>query len=294
MRSFDLIGWPELSQIGQAGIGCTLQQEQSRSSGTGEVVLATTIPGVDGVKWYRKKWFVEFVAAFPPVLAAIAAAWKFFQDSSTLHLGWISVAGLAWLLVASGLKVIMASNQDKKDEPKEKHDGLRAALHVVHSTVAHACGFKPQEAEKKLRTTFHVVLNPYDAPKELQQVVDYVGGDGKGVGRKFSIRSGIIGKAARNRDAYAASRSGDNKEQYERELQDEWGYTAADIATNIAKERFSWMAVPVTDKSGTHTLGVVYLDSTERDTFSGDSAKTVVVMACAGIARYVEERYPKS
>lgn len=125
-------------------------------------------------------------------------------------------------------------------------------------------------------------------------MVDYIGGDGKGGGRKFSIHSGIIGKAARNRDVYAASRSGDNKEQYERELQAEWGYTAADIKKIVSMERFSWMAIPVLDKSGTHTLGVVFLDSTEKDTFSGDELRETVVMACSGVARYVDERYPKS
>lgn len=256
--------------------------------------MATAIPGVDGVKWYRKKWVVECIASLPPVLAAGAAAAKFFQDAATVSLGWISVGGLAWLIVASVLKVLLARSQDKKDEPQEKHDGLRATLHVLHATVAHACGFKPEDAEKKLRATFHVVLKPFDEPKELQQVVDYVGGDGKGVGRKFSIHAGIIGKAARNRDPYAASRNGDNKEQYERELQAEWGYTAADIKKIVSMDRHSWMAVPVLDKSGTHTLGVVFLDSTEKGTFDGDALRETVVMACSGIARYVEERYPKS
>ena len=256
--------------------------------------MATAIPGVDGVKWYRKKWIIECVAALPPVLAAIAAAVKFFQDASTVTLGWVSVGGVAWLIVASVLKVLLARSQDKKDEPQERHDGLRAALHVVHATVAHACGIKPEDAEKKLRATFHVVLKPFDEPKELQQVVDYVGGDGKGVARKFSIHSGIIGKAARNRDVYAASRNGDNKEQYERELQAEWGYTAADIKKIVSMERFSWMAVPVLDKSGTHTLGVVFLDSTERGTFDGDELREAVVVACSGVTRYVDERYPKS
>jgi hypothetical protein len=62
--------------------------------------LASAIPGIDRVKWYRKKWIVESIAAFPPVLTAQAAAAKFFQDPATVSLGWISVGGLAWLVVA--------------------------------------------------------------------------------------------------------------------------------------------------------------------------------------------------
>jgi hypothetical protein len=53
------------------------------------------------------------------------------------------------------------------------------------------------------------------------------------------------------------------------------------------------MAVPVRDVTRQHTLGVIYLDSDQRDLFSAVDVQNAVVTACGGITKFVNERYGK-
>ena len=72
-----------------------------------------------------------------------------------------------------------------------------------------------------------------------------MGGAGNAAGRRFSIRSGIIGKAARQevrcrRQARARRSTRDSS----RELVRDWAYTEHD-ARKLSPDRHAWMAVPI-------------------------------------------------
>lgn len=260
----------------------------------GRARVATGLPGIDEAPWYRKKTTVELVSSVPPVIAAGIAAANFFQTRATFWLGWLSLASLVWLLIAATVKINIARDDDKKAEPREAHDGLRAALHVLHATAAHACGFKPDDEKSKLRVTFHRVVPPLEDSRTIEQIIDYIGrqedGKGGGKGRKFCIRSGISGQAARNRTFYFGSRLNADPATYRKDLKEKWSYTVSD-AKNISTEAMSWMSIPVLDKSGEHALGVVYLDSAEMNSFDEKARQEAILEACSGLVNYIGERY---
>jgi hypothetical protein len=129
---------------------------------------------------------------------------------------------------------------------------------------------------------------PNQPVEELEQLVDYVGSSSKGAGRKFSIRSGIIGRAVREKSPYAASRQSDDYEEYIHELVRDWAYTEED-ARKLRSDRKSWMAVPIFGLNHA-VVGVVYLDSVEKDFFTKE-VQQLTLNACAGIASYINERY---
>ena len=65
--------------------------------------------------------------------------------------------------------------------------------------------------------TIHRVVEapkPNQAAEQLEQVLPYIGGQGKGAGRRFSIRSGIIGRAVRDAAPYTFIRQTDDYDAF--------------------------------------------------------------------------------
>lgn len=246
------------------------------------------IPGVAKRGLLESKTFVEVVSVAPPMFAAAAAA----MNASTMRMAaWLG-AGALWLLAASVVKVMHARIQDKAAQRQADHDGLVGALYVLQATVAKACGIL-EDIDVHLRVTVHRAVLPgrngrLSDAEEIEQVVDYVGGSGGGGGRRFSIRSGVTGLAIRKGEPCAGMRQSDDEVAYIGELKAQWGYTEQD-ARRMARGRYSFMAVPI--RCGQHVLGVIYLDSDQRDAFTGTEIAEQVVAACGGINRYVDWRY---
>lgn len=239
--------------------------------------------------FYERKWFSETVAAAPPFIAAAIAAFK--TDAQNMPwIFWLAVTSCAWLVVAGALKVYLGKKQDAAEDEARSHDGLRAALHVLHASVAQAGELAQDEKDKCLRVTFHRVVPPLGNSDKIEQIVPYVGGNHGGEGRTFHIRSGITGKAIRENALLIMDRRSDSFEDYKKQLISEWGYTQKD-AEKFTSDRFSFMAVPVTDKDGQDVLGVVYLDCCNKNFFATDAVKTAVLNGCAGVVRYIGERY---
>lgn len=247
------------------------------------------IPGTSKKGLLERKSFVEAVSVGPPVIAAIGAA---MNAPSVEMAAWLGFGAL-WLTGASIVKVLHARTQDKTAQRQADHDGLIGALYVLQATVAESCGILG-DVDSHLRLTVHRVVLPSgkdgklaDA-EEIEQVVDYVGGDGGGGGRRFSVRSGVTGLAIRKGEPCAGLRQSDDEVAYVNELKSQWGYTDQD-ARKIARGRYSFMAVPI--RCGQHVVGVIYLDSDQRDLFTGTEIADQVVAACGGINRYVDWRY---
>lgn len=248
------------------------------------------IPGAPKRGFLTSKWFVEIVSSVPPVVVSGIAAYRLWGASGTEVLGYLSGTAAAWLVVASGLKVASAYNQDKADTSAKDHRDLRAALHVLHATAAVICKLDLAEKDAKLRVTFHRVVPPVDQPEDIEQIVDYVGGSGNGSGREFSIRSGVTGKAVRERSVYAYHRVTGDDAAYKKELKESWGYTDKDLK-HLTEHRLSAIAVPVIDATGSHALGVIYFDSTEKSLFREKRRQAAIVAACSGLSKYISERY---
>ncbi|MFM9902980.1 MAG: hypothetical protein ACKVQJ_00245 [Pyrinomonadaceae bacterium] len=258
----------------------------------------TGIPEPKTKHFYHKSWFIELLSFLGALIAglpaaAIAIGRIFYPQASTnaneLALAWIGLAGVFLLIVTGVVKILQGSWKDTHEADEERYDGLRASVRLIHSLVRQYYGFDQKETEK-LRVTIHRIVKPKPrrSPEELEQVIDYVGGSGGGKGRKFSIRSGITGKAAREKDVFSASRTNADHESYIKELISLWGYTEDD-ARRLSATRNSWLAVPIKYSSGEVT-GIVYLDSAEKDFFP-DEVKKLVVWACDGVANFIDERY---
>lgn len=248
------------------------------------------IHGVKSKGLLDKKWFVELFSAGPVVVGGIVAALKAFDESKNPLIWQILFAICFWLLAGSIIKIISAHRQDKKDDDLRSHDGLMAAMHVVHEMAARAGNLSAADKSKCLRATFHRVLPPLGESDHIEQIIDYVGGDANGVGRTFPIRSGITGAAIREDEVYVMERESESFDDYKRELIRDWHYTEKD-ARNATSDRYSAMAVPVKSKDGQTVLGVVYLDSNQKDFFSPQPVTDAVINGCAGITQYIGERY---
>lgn len=240
-------------------------------------------------RFYERKWFLELVASGPPALAAAAAANKSYQLENSSGVWIYLAAGLVWLVVAQVFKVVAAYRQDAKDDELRSHDGLQAALTVLHAVVQDAL-MQKNAADPGLRTTFHRVVPPLSEPEHLEQIVPYVGGFMEGDGRMFSISAGITGCAVRQKQVLIMDRSGQSDEEYRKELIAEWHYTEA-AARKMTMDRFSAIAVPVKDKTDEQVLGVIFMDATRKNCFSSEDVQKLVIAAAGGIAKYVGERY---
>lgn len=249
------------------------------------------IHGVGKTKFWERKWVIELVSVGPPFLVAVAAVVREYSVDVDLGLVfWLAVGACMWLLAASVLKVLHAKRQDAKEEAHRNHEGLRAALHVLHRVVTHCGGIPEDEAERSLRVTFHRVVPPLEKAEEIEQIVPYVGGRGDGEGRKFPIRAGITGKAIREDAVFVMSRRSESYEDYKKELVSDWHYTDNDVK-NVTSDRFSAIAIPVRALNKRDVLGVIYLDSNKKDFFTSSELQAAVVNACSGIVNYVGERY---
>ena len=260
-----------------------------------------SIPGRKPVRFYERKLVVEIVSNVPPILAAIVTAAVNFRDPEKIPYGWASSFIVLWLIGAAVVKILYGYSQDKEKKEANSYYGELGAVYTIYNVVARynykrVGGIEKEPPTGWFRVTFHRVIFPEGEakyPEEYEQLLPYAGGvsgDG-GAGRKFSIRSGIVGRTIREKSAFAASRINDNYEEYIHELVHEWAYPEHD-ARALKSDRQSWMAVPIFG-SKKRVIGVVYLDSVEREFFT-DDVKQLVIDACYGLTSYIKERYKSS
>lgn len=239
----------------------------------------------------ERKALVEAIAVVPPLVAATVAAKTTWDDPAKHAFGrWLTIGG-AWLLVASVMKVVHAIKQDRKETRAKDHTGLTGALRVLHAAVLAHCGVS-ENKDGVLRATLHRVVPSAVKeadPEFLEQLVPYVGvSSSRGVGRRFSVRSGIIGRAVRSGRPTSAARENSDRALYMKELVELWGYTEPD-AQQINSDRMSWMAIPLRGR-GNEVVGVVYLDSDQSGFFTPD-VQELIVVSCEAVATYIDEAY---
>jgi hypothetical protein len=249
------------------------------------------IPDPKGDRWFEKKAVVEALATVPPLLAAMVGALTSLSDQQKRTFGWWLLGGSVWLAAASVTKVLHARAEDRHRRRTEDYEGLRAAMHVLFTSICTRAGVRQEEhTSGRLRVTIHRVVPRArgSPPEELEQLLPYMGGMVSGTGRRFSIRSGIIGKAAREKCFVAATRKNADHEGFMRELVQDWSYTEHD-ARALSPDRHAWVAVPIVGPRAV-TCAVVYLDSREPGFFTGE-VKDTILNCCEGIASYTLEAY---
>lgn len=237
------------------------------------------------LKWYERKIVVEALGFGPPIFAAGYAAFAASRNPATAEAVPLLIFACLWLVVAGIAKVWHAWSEDRK---KSAQNPLHACLCVIRAVVAKRAGIQDDEANA-LRITFHRVKSKDDAPDEIEQLTPYVGGDGGKAGRRFSVRVGVAGKAARTgKPELLMFSSALNPDDRLKELQDRWGYADSDGRIVLSKQRLSFLAVPIVGKTSKRSMGVVYLDSTREGLFD-DANIRLVIDACHGVSQFVEE-----
>ncbi len=248
------------------------------------------IPGRKKERFYEKKHVVELIAVLPPLVTAAVGALVNLADPAKRTLGWWLAGATAWLVLASLVKVLHAAAQDRERKRIEEYDGLRGALWVLYETVRRSAGLE-SVADGTLRVTIHRVVPSKKkgaAAEQLEQLLPYIGGPGGPPDRTFSIRSGVIGKAAREKVVVATVRESPEYPEHLQELVGNWGYTEED-ARALSPDRQAWMAVPILTADAA-TIAVVYLDSSVRDFFTPELMR-LIVNGCQGVTDYVAEVY---
>lgn len=251
------------------------------------------IKGIAHHPFFSKKLVIEGVTSVPPLIGAIVAA----ATRSTADLFfWLLVGGAAWLLFGAVLKMHKAHQEDKKVEHDQSHTGITACLQVLHAVIEHQGRIEFNQssaADFDLRVTFHRVVEPLDDAKEIEQLVDYVGGDGGGEGRKLNVQSGITGQAVRENAVFVMDRDVEDVEEYRKILVSEWHYRRSE-ADKLRADRFSAIAVPITSETDEGlVLGVVYMDTKMQNFFNRNRLQECAVESCSGLSRYIGERYDK-
>jgi hypothetical protein len=241
-------------------------------------------------RFWEHKAVVEALAVVPPIVAAGVTAILNLQDPAKRSVGWVLIGASVWLAVASLVKVLSARSQDAAQKRGEEYEGLLAALHVLHGVVRSRAGLEDRR-DGAFRATIHRVVpgkGGDGGAEEVEQLLPYLGGDGGPARRTFSVRSGITGKAVRERSIFTASRVSPDYETFLLEMVRDCSYTAKD-ARKLSPDRRSWMAVPISAAGGA-VVAVVYLDSNELD-FFGTEVRRAVLEACTGITTYINEVY---
>lgn len=248
------------------------------------------IPGPQKERFYEKKYVVELIAILPPLVTAAVGALVNLADPQKRTLGWWLVGATAWLALASAIKVLHAAVQDRERKKGREYDGLWGALCVLYEAVCDSVG-SGAVGDGALRITIYRVADPdRDAaePGQLEQLLPYVGGPGGPPRRVFSVRTGVIGLAVREKDAVTVNRKSDGHADFVRELIKEWGYLE-DEARAVSPDRQAWMAVPMLSATNV-PLAVVSLDSSISGFFSPEIQK-VVLGCCRGVSAYIQEAY---
>jgi hypothetical protein len=250
------------------------------------------IPGTTKRKWHTSETFVELVVSVPPIIAALISAIGIARDPERgMGLSYLAFAAMLWLFVAGAVRVSRAKAKDRNLAAIESPRDLAGCAHVLHGLLCQRCGI-PDHNPARLRITIHRVVPPEQfgkAPEWLEQVIPYVGDQGGEVGRKFSIKSGVIGLTARKHAPHTMTWDGTNPQQFIQDLVNTYNYTPQE-AEHLVTYRRSWLAVPISGKSQRETIGVLFLDSGEPALFT-DEAIALVIQASFGLAKYIGERY---
>lgn len=204
-------------------------------------------------------------------------------------MAYVAVGLVLWVALLAIAKILVARIHDRRESPEQTHDGLYGAVLSACAAIRYFVENRTGE-HADVRATFHRVVPPLDNPQKLQQIIPYVGhGDG-GLGREFSINTGITGQAIRNREPYTMESVARTEREHRAELVAHWGYTAPQ-AEKLTPGRFSAAALPVLDRSGRHVLGVVYLDSSTPHAFGDPETRQMLIAVCDSIGHYVTQRY---
>jgi hypothetical protein len=229
-----------------------------------------------GVRWIATQTatYDILIALFASVIG-LSSAWNYAATGkrfTAVAVGLGTAGVFVFSFVKQGLGLAAARKKQSSHE-------LEGCLYTLHAVLA-------PSPPTRIRLAIHILVG-----ERLEQVTDYVGDQPKPekTGRQFPVNAGIIGKAFREKKAFAGRRVNDDYEGYVRELIRDWNFTEQQ-ARRLNPGVMEWMAVPINDPDRQRVEAVLFLDSTTRKFFTPERQQ-LVVTAVEGIAIFIGRRY---
>ena len=238
------------------------------------------LPDLKGARWHERPSTLALVAGIGSVGGA---ATKVLPDYLQHRLDSITALGgvLGLLAFAGTLLSFQQARRKESQAGAASRDlaGLNGALCALRRVLLLRQVGDAEALRKMLRLTVH----RYDG-ESLEQLVDYVGGDGGGVGRSHSNKSGVVGTCVRTGKFAVEVRRAKDSEAHVEELVRDHHFTEKE-ARSLTQDRWAWAAYPLSDGAGKVT-GVLFLDSNNPKFFS-DHCRKVISEGCEGLADYL-------
>lgn len=250
------------------------------------------IPSPKSPRWYCRTTVLEAVPAVGGFGLTFLLALRVYSQSDDLwEVAWIICFALS---IAISVVIVAFRRWPEENKKIALDEPVALKIHVrrVHADVM-AVLPSSYVGDDRLRLTLHKVVwdSQGQAPKELVQVLRYVGGRGKLHRRRFPVRVGIIGLVARTKDGYWASAiSNSTPNDYRESLVSQWGFTW-DEAQERTLDRRSWMALPLLDERGERVIGVFYADSDDENMFKDPAVRQIVWSGTQTLAELIHESY---
>lgn len=241
--------------------------------------MAVTVPGPKKKRVWEREALSAWITGLGAVPTGAAAVWKAVADGASRAVIALSATAVGFAVLGTVAKAIQAHLKDAKEHNPDGPVDLSSCLHVAHAMLG--CGATLPEG--RLRITVHRVIGD-----QLEQCVPYVGGRGGTAGRKFSVRSGVIGAVVRTKDAVKAKRVSADHADFVLEMKKEWSMTD-DEARALDAGRNAYLGVPLFGLSE-DVIGVMFLDSDKAEFFD-DATVNLAVAAARGLAEYIKKHY---
>lgn len=251
------------------------------------------LPSVNASQWRVRDWLLDIAGALFGLGLTALLGIRLFQDDQTNRLqAWgTAVFGLG-ILSVSAYKALRSRSKELRFEPFKEPSEIVGWAEDLYSKIDQYIA-SHSLAAGEIRVAVHKVH--YDrrgrTPVQLEQIISYIGGDGGPPGRRSSVKSGIIGLAARIGDPIVSSTDQDGH-QFVEEMVQEWGYTREE-ARALTPGRRSWLAMPITDTGDGPVVGVVYVDSVSTNLVDDAGLQEICWQCTQTLAKIVSRCYAK-
>ncbi len=192
---------------------------------------------------------------------------------------WLTIPLIVLSVAVFGLLLIRLRIDHQEESQASSTEPLRVTLEALRTILEDG-----EPSGHGLRLCVYVREGD-----EFVQITDYVGDSGGKTGRRFSIKSGIVGSVFRCGSPKVAFAKLPKNRQLSDFLVAEFGYTSEEAA-QCRQDRRSWAAAPV-GGSG-EIIAAIYCDSKMADFFQkpGQFRRKVLEGAILGIAKYLGDR----
>lgn len=253
--------------------------------------MTARIPTPTPTPWLHREQPRAWIELIGVLIAGASVVWKASSDPAGIGILYLAILSLSIVVVLGIFRIKIAAKKDRESGDRLDPQHLLAPLRVLHALVAQKKGITNDPVgRKRFRVTLHATL---DASNEHQQVVEYVGGEGRKtkdvVGRKWPNACGLVGMATRGKAMKHMELGAhvDTPEKYLAELVSLYGYTV-EQARLLQPDRYDALAIPI--QSEDQVIGVMYADSSDRNFFDDETVDLCILISSA-ITQHVEKIY---